>query len=246
MKYLKKFENNAAYEAAESGLILPNVSFVTENNTVHYNPYVDPYGGHEYVEIGGLKWATMNIGANSITDYGQYFQWGDTQGYYAEEIGYKDGKKTLSWITYKYGDGTNNPSEYSMKKYNRSDHKTVLEVEDDAAAANWGGNWRMPTTEEFQSLSAVTTTAWTADYEGSGVAGIILTSNTDQNKKLFIPASGYVDNSTPPSVGTTGSLWSSSLYDAKNGYLLVGFSSRVNWNPYAYRFSGRTIRPVAN
>lgn len=34
---------------------------------------IDPYCGHEYVEIGGVKWATMNVGASSITDTGQYF-----------------------------------------------------------------------------------------------------------------------------------------------------------------------------
>lgn len=37
-KYLKKFETQAAYEAAHSGLILPNVSLTVDNNTVHYNP----------------------------------------------------------------------------------------------------------------------------------------------------------------------------------------------------------------
>ena len=36
--YLKKFETQAAYEAAQSGLILPNVSLTVDNNTVHYNP----------------------------------------------------------------------------------------------------------------------------------------------------------------------------------------------------------------
>lgn len=36
--YLKKFETQAAYEAAESGLILPNVSLITENNSVTYKP----------------------------------------------------------------------------------------------------------------------------------------------------------------------------------------------------------------
>ena len=73
MKYLKKFENHAAYAAAESGLILPNVSLCVSENEVHYNPYVDPYVGHEYVEIGGLKWATMNVGASQPSDYGLYF-----------------------------------------------------------------------------------------------------------------------------------------------------------------------------
>lgn len=36
--YLKKFETQAAYEAAQPNLILPNVSLTVDDNTVHYNP----------------------------------------------------------------------------------------------------------------------------------------------------------------------------------------------------------------
>ena len=41
--YLKKFETQAAYEAAQSGLILPNVSLIVETNGVAYNPYVPSF-----------------------------------------------------------------------------------------------------------------------------------------------------------------------------------------------------------
>ncbi len=75
--YLKKFETQAAYEAAQPNLMLPNVSLIVDNNTMHYNPST-PTPSHDFVEIGGKKWATMNIGAESITDTGLYFQWGDT------------------------------------------------------------------------------------------------------------------------------------------------------------------------
>ena len=35
--------------------------------------------GHAYVDMGnGLKWATMNIGASTPLDYGDYFAWGET------------------------------------------------------------------------------------------------------------------------------------------------------------------------
>ena len=41
MKYIKKFDTHAEYEAALSSLILPNVSFCVDTpNEVHYNPYV--------------------------------------------------------------------------------------------------------------------------------------------------------------------------------------------------------------
>ena len=81
--YLKKFENHTQYETytASTEFITPNVSLCEQENEVHYNPYVpiDPYAGHDYVDLGlpsGTKWATMNVGATSITDYGNYYQYG--------------------------------------------------------------------------------------------------------------------------------------------------------------------------
>ena len=79
-KYLKEFSTHAEYDAYinGSGAILPNVSICTTEGDVHYNPY-DPYNGHEYVDLGlpsGTKWATMNIGASSVTDYGTFYQYG--------------------------------------------------------------------------------------------------------------------------------------------------------------------------
>jgi hypothetical protein len=43
--------------------------------------------GHDYVEIGGIKWATMNLGATDVTDPGMFYQWADIQGYSASEVG---------------------------------------------------------------------------------------------------------------------------------------------------------------
>jgi len=37
--------------AKEAGLILPNVSLCEQENEVYYNPYVDPYNGHAYVDL---------------------------------------------------------------------------------------------------------------------------------------------------------------------------------------------------
>ena len=146
--------------------------------------------GYDYVEIAGTKWATMNVGANSVTDDGLYFQWGDTKGYTSSQVGSGNGKKYFSWEDYKYGNGTNSPGYSDFSKYNQSDGLTQLTPEDDAAQANWGGGWRMPTQNEIEALISATNAAWTTDYEGSGVVGLILTSKTDSNKKLFFP-SGY-------------------------------------------------------
>ena len=246
MKYIREFENHAAYEAAQSGLILPNVSLCVNENEVHYNPYVDPYAGHDYIEIGGLKWATMNIGANSVTETGLYFQWGDTQGYTAEQVGSGEGKKYFGWADYKYGNGTSSPTDTGMTKYNATDGLATLEAVDDAAVANWGGSWRMPTTAEFQALGSAVNTAWTADYQGTSVAGLVCTDKTDSSKTLFFPAAGSCVNGSVYSVGNDGLYWSSSLYtyDRQNACRLNFVSNNANWNSLNNRFFGFAVRPV--
>ena len=258
--YLKKFETQAAYEAAQSGLILPNVSLTVDNNTVHYNPStpVPPTPTHDYVEIGGIKWATMNVGANSITDTGLYFQWGDTQGYTADQVGDGEGLKYFDWEDYKYaeldpsgsnGSGSGSGSgggTYKMTKYNETDGKTVLETSDDAVTAAWGGQWRIPTTEEYVALGNAVNTAWTNNYLESGVAGMICTDKTDSSKVLFFPACGYCINGSVRSVGSDGYYWSSSLYssDVSGADKLYFSDGNVVWQNYDYREYGLPVRGV--
>lgn len=225
---------------------MPNVSLCEQENEVHYNP--DPYNGHEYVEIGGLKWATMNVGANSVTDYGLYFQWGDTQGYTASQVGSGEGKKYFGWADYKYGKGTSSPSATDMTKYNATDGKTVLEASDDAAVANWGGDWRMPTTAELQALKAAVNTAWTADYQGSGVAGLVCTDKADSSKTLFFPAAGYARDGSMHDVGNYGFCWSSSLStnSSRLAYYLQFYSGGASCSGYSSRYYGQCIRGVVD
>ena len=146
---------------------------------------------HDYVEIGGIKWATMNVGAETIYDTGLYFQWGDTQGYTAEQIGEESGQKYFSEEDYKWHDETYNPE---FIKYNYIDNKTMLDLEDDAVHAAWDGNWRMPSETEFETLLESTTNEYVYNYNGSGVDGFLLTDKTDNTKALFIPSSGEVDS----------------------------------------------------
>jgi hypothetical protein len=246
-KYLKKFETQAAYTEAQSSLILPNVSFITENNKVAYNPYVDPYAGHEYVEIGGLKWATMNVGAESETDYGLYFQWGDTQGYTASQVGSGEGQKAFKMEDYKYGNGTSSPGDTGMTKYNATDGKTVLDLEDDAARANWGGVWRMPTTSELQSLENAVNAVWTTNHNGSGVNGLLCTDETDSTKTLFFPAGGCARIGSVSNVGDVGYVWSSSLNSGRviEAWSLTSFSGGgTYWDDGNSRYYGFSVRGV--
>lgn len=248
MKYLNKFETQAAYEAAQSSLILPNVSLTVDNNTVHYNPSTTPpTPSHDYVEIGGIKWATMNIGATAVTDSGLYFQWGDTQGYTAEQVGSGEGQKYFSWADYKYITNAGTSSS-AFTKYNRTDGKTVLDTSDDAARANWGGSWRMPTTAEYAALGNAVNTAWTADYQGSGVKGLVLIDKTDSSKVLFFPAAGRCDDGSVRYVGSEGYYWSSSVSSSnvQDACRLYFYSSNVFWKVNNYRSYGFVVRGVAS
>ena len=193
---------------------------------------------HDYVEIGGVKWATMNVGAKKITDSGLYFQWGDTQGYTAAQI---SSEKDFSLRDYKYGNSSS-----TFTKYNETDGKTVLDSEDDAVTAAWGGNWRMPTKEEFQALVNATTSAWVENYLGSGVNGWFFTSNDDNSKTLFFPAAGYGGGVDVWDVGSDGYYWSRSLYtdgvgNARSLYIGSGGLYPDNDN---YRYQGCSVRGV--
>jgi len=245
MKHLKIFETTAEYNAFKltENFILPNVSCTMDDLTVvHYNPYVAPIvPQHEYVEIAGIKWATMNVGANSVTDTGLYFQWGDTQGYTAAQVGSGEGQKYFGEDDYIY---YNNGS---YTKYNEGDSLITLESTDDAVKAAWGGNWRMPTVSEFIALGEAVTTAWTADYQGSGVAGIIFTDKTDSSKVLFFPACGRPYYGSVENVGSCGYCWSSSLdvdYGDTHAYYLDFINGDVNWGNYDTRCYGYPVRGV--
>jgi len=243
MKYIKLFDTTAeytAYTADTANFITPNVSVCKDAPTeTHFHPYVDPYNGHDYVEIGGLKWATMNIGASSVTDAGKYFQWGDISGYTAAQVG---SDKVFNWANYKYCDGTSS----NMTKYNSTDGKTVLDSSDDAAQAAWGGSWRMPTKAEFQALGNAVNTAWTSNYNSTGVKGLVLTDKDDSSKVLFFPAAGNCYDGSVDSVGNNGGYWSSSLFDdfVAGACRLYFNGGDVYWDSDNGRYCGYPVRGV--
>ena len=242
MKNIHLFETKEAYDAAKSGLILPRVSYIKENKDVKYNPTFDA-NGHEFVVIAGIKWATMNVGAKSITDTGLYFQWGDTQGYTAEQVtGDTEPKKAFSSGDYKFT--TDRGS--TFMKYNGTDGYTELTLDDDAVHAAWGGSWRMPTKGEIGTVlnSTAVTKTWKTGYNGTSVAGYEL-HDKNSNDTLFLPACGDAGDGAVLGAGVSGDYWLSSLRadNVSNAYGL-GFSS-VDVDVYGtYRCIGQCVRGV--
>ncbi len=193
----------------------------------------------EAVDLGlpsGLKWANMNVGASKPEDYGDYFAWGETTT-----------KDIYSWESYKWCNG----SSRTLKKYcsnseyggynGFTDSKTVLDIEDDAARANWGGDWRMPTNADFEELIANTTNEWTTQ---NGVNGYKFTSKTNGNS-IFLPAAGYRWSDGLDLVGLHGDYWSSSLGESyTNLACYLYFGSEVVGTNNGGRDSGTSVRPV--
>jgi hypothetical protein len=172
------------------------------------------------VDLGlSVKWATFNLGATTPEEYGDYFAWGETEP-----------KSNYSWSTYSYSTSYNGPfSKYNtLSSYGTVDNKTVLDPEDDAAHMLLGGNWRMPTDEEWTELRTQCTWTWTDNYNGTGIAGRIITSNKTgyTDKSIFLPAAGDRVDANLKKVGAGGYYWSSSLTtDCPYNAWYVGFYS---------------------
>ena len=192
---------------------------------------------HEYVDLGlpsGLLWATCNVGADAPEDYGDYFAWGETQT-----------KSTYNWNTYQYCMGYSNTltkycNDASYGYNGFTDDLTTLLPGDDAATANWGSDWRMPTKAEFDELCNNTTGTWT---QQGGVNGWLFTAANSNS--LFLPAAGWRYDGSLYFAGSYGSYWSSSLntscpYAAWNFYFRSG-----NYSMYdSDRSGGQSVRAV--
>ena len=242
MKYLKEFDTESNYLAYRDGAnyLKPNVSLCDDNGKVYYN--YSPFNGYDYVDLGlpsGTLWATMNVGASKASDAGLYFQWGDTSGYTADQVGTGEGQKMFAsdWSDYKWSiDG----SSTNFSKYNTAG--STLELEDDAAHVNWGGDWHIPTPTQIKELIDNTTSTWTTQ---DGVNGRLFTSKKDASKSIFIPAAGYAWDGSVRDSGGVGDVWSSMLYadDVSSGQYL-GFSSGDVSLSLSSRYYGFSVRGV--
>ena len=217
---MKNFETEAALDTALNATPVDLIGLAVDDGIIKRMRH------HDWVEIAGIKWATMNVGARRIHESGLYFQWGDTRGYTASQVGSGVGKKTNSWPNYKFYGGNST----TFTKYNNTDKKILLDLEDDAVRAAWGGSWRMPTAAELQALGDAVDAVWTTDYNGSGVNGLVCTDKTDSSKVLFFPASGWGVNNSINYIGSHGSVTCASRTNNVSYICRLYFTSNyVEW-----------------
>ncbi len=189
---------------------------------------------YEYVDLGlSVKWATCNIGATSPEEFGDYFAWGEIKP-----------QKYYDWDTYKYGKRGDYPTCVEpviiLNKYTGKDEKFTLDPKDDAATANLGKAWRMPTKAELDELCNNCTWIWSTQNEVNGYKIIGPNGNS-----IFLPAAGHMDLNILQLPNINAWYWSSSLsHKASAAYNLIFGSSSINNDMYSSRCSGYSIRPV--
>ena len=202
-------------------------SFTTEIQEQEPSGYIN---GYAYVDLGlpsGLKWATCNVDASSPEDYGNYYAWGETttKSTYTKDNSLTCGLNESQLQSQGYIDGSGN-----------------LTPSHDAATANWGGSWRMPTKTEMQELIDNCTRTWTTQ---NGVKGSKMTG--PNGNSIFLPAAGGRDGSSLNNEGY-GYYWSSTPsfnnyggYGAYSLYFVNGYEF-ADWSHF--RYYGFTVRPI--
>ena len=186
--------------------------------------------GHDLVDLGlpsGTLWATMNVGASSPEENGNYYAWAETEV-----------KESYDWNNYHYCNGTYNTvnkythwSDYFTRGGVRADNYTTIRTTDDAASVNWGGVWRIPSYGEWEEIISSSYCIWTWKTL-NGIDGYEVKSKSN-GSTIFLPHSGY---------------WSSSL-NLKYCYKAWGFSVDENYyksNDGYHRCQGLSVRPVCH
>ena len=193
----------------------------------------------EAIDLGlpsGTLWASCNVGATKPEEYGDYFAWGETTP-----------KEDYSWETYKWcNDSYNKLTKYcnnsDFGNNGFTDTKTELDFEDDAAYANWGGDWRIPNSDQMKEL--IDNCTWEIvklnDVNGHKVTG-------PNGNSIFLPRAGW-RRDILVNDGWRGYYWSRSLSTtpcyARNWYMLASEDGGLVYWDGDDRFRGRSIRPV--
>ena len=175
------------------------------------------------VDLGlpsGLKWAAANLGAESETDPGFYYMWGEIEGH-----------------------DKNSGYEFTSENYTANGLDSIsknLSLAQDAANVRLGGSWRMPTKTEYEELYNNTNVTWTTI---NGVVGRKFANKTDASKYIFMPATGYIQGTSLNGWGYNGNSWTSTADSISYSYKFT-FNSSVNEISNDPRYYGFCVRGV--
>lgn len=187
------------------------------------NPNASSY---EAVDLGlSVKWASCNVGAESPEEYGGYFAWGETET--------KSSYTSDNSVTYGLS-----ISELESRGIIGSDGNLTAAY--DAATANWGGDWRMPTLAEMKELINNCSWRWITQ---NGVNGYKVTGSNGNS--IFLPAAGYRYDPSLYYAGSIGIYWSATPGSYGDDAFSLYFSSDYYYWGRDGRYYGRAVRPVS-
>lgn len=171
--------------------------------------------GHEWVDLGlSVLWAKCNIGALKSSDKGEYYAWAETSP----------------------------KSDYMEAGNDLNINEISGNINYDAAAANWGGGWRMPKNEEYEELLNKCDWQWTSV---DGHYGCMITG--PNGNSIFLPAAGYRNGTSLYGSELRGYYWTSTPDQDSPQEVFCLYFYRGYYRMYLYnRSGGRTIRPVIN
>ena len=197
---------------------------------------------------GGPFWAIKNVGADKPSDYGYYFWWGDTVGYKRENDDWVASDRSNSdfWFEAYGKDGIKMPT-YGMEDSTLQSEgwitaDGVLTPEHDAAQAHWGGDWRMPTYQEFKDLDSKCDWAWGSM---NGVNGYVVRGRGNySSNSIFLPCAGYGRDAFLYGADNYGHYWSPVTYTSRSARSLYFHDHYFGIDNSRYRNEGLSIRPV--
>lgn len=176
----------------------------------------NPFSPSMAVDLGlSVKWAPQNIGADSPEEMGERFAWGETAP-----------KEDYTWITYKYAKG-------SSDTFMPIGHD-IGGTRYDAATANWGRSWRMPTVAEYKELIQRCSFEWVAEDDIAGTRGLKVTG--PNGNTLFFPCR----------TGIFGEEYYTSQEDSNYTYFSSGEVYTFSISSSSYRISNMEQRAYGN
>lgn len=179
-------------------------SLAIENEKEVVITYPDVY---KYITPDPTQFFTDGITKNLKIKYPRYIF--DSNGYDYVDLGLSvywavcnigATRRENSGYYYAYGGSANN----NVLNYYWSDTDT-LPISRDTARNLMGGEWRMPTREEYLELINGTTYSWTTV---NGIKGGLFISKTN-SLSIFFPANGWWINSDNYNSSTSGNYWTS-------------------------------------